>query len=356
MSGTRSGPRGAGGQSAASRPVVLLPEPIEQEALALLQERGLTILASPDKKPETVAALMSEADAVVLRTGIRMSAELIERGQRLATISRTGAGFDNVDLEAATRRGAIVTSSIGANTQTVAEHALALILALAKQLPWLDRETRAGNFRARYDYRPRDLRGATLGMIGFGRIGREVARACASSLGMGVLVFDPYLQPSEQDRSWVSFCSLEELLARADVVSIHVPLTAETRNLLDGARLARMKKGALLVNTARGGLIDERALAQALESGQLGGAGIDVFDREPPEAGNPLLSAPNAILTPHAAALTQECVVRMAVLAVQRVLDVLDGFLPENVANAEVLKIARWQALKPRASGQGAGR
>jgi D-3-phosphoglycerate dehydrogenase len=338
------------------RATVLLPEPIEEEALALLAGRGLQILASPDKKPESVAALMPQADAVVLRTGLRMSAELIERGQRLATISRTGAGFDNVDLAAATRRGAIVTSSIGANTQTVAEHALALILALAKQLPYLDRETRSGNFRSRFDYRPRDLRGATLGVIGFGRIGREVARACAAGLGMAVLVYDPFLQPRGEDRSWVAFCGLEDLLARADVVSIHVPLSDQTRGLLDAQRLARMKKGALLVNTSRGGLVDERALAQALASGQLGGAGIDVFEQEPPEAGNPLLTAQRAILTPHAAALTRDCVVRMAVLAAQRVLDVLDGYLPENVANPEVLRQERWQGLQARPEDGAAGR
>ncbi len=345
MSGAKSGLRAA---ESGLRATVLLPEPIEQEALALLVQRGLNVLASPDKRPETVAGLMPRADAVVLRTGLRLDAGLIERGERLATISRTGAGFDNVDLPAATRRGAIVTSSIGANTQTVAEHTLALILALAKQLPLLDRETRAGNFRARYDYRPRDLQGAALGVIGFGRIGRQVARLCAAGFGMEVLAFDPFLQPREQDRSWVSFCALEELLARADVVSIHVPLTEETRGLLDRARLAGMKKGALLVNTSRGGIIDEQALAQALDSGQIGGAGIDVFEREPPEAGNPLLAAPSAILTPHAAALTRECVVRMAVLAVQRVLDVLDGFLPDNVANPEVLEQERWKNLIPR--------
>ena len=332
------------------RATVLLPEPIEEEARALLEQGGLKLLASPDKKPESVAALMPQAEAIVLRTGIRLSAELLQLGARLATVSRTGAGFDNVDLAAATAQGAIVTSSIGANTHTVAEHALALILALAKQLPLLDRETRAGNFRARYEYRPRDLRGAVLGVIGFGRIGREVARACASSLGMSVLVFDPYFQPREEDRSWAGFCGLEDLLARADVVSVHVPLTPETRGLLDAPRLARMKKGALIVNTSRGGLIDEQALARALESGQIGGAGIDVFEREPPEAGNPLLAAAGAILTPHAAALTRDCVVRMAVLAAQRVLDVLDGFLPENVANPEVLQQERWRGLKPRAA------
>jgi phosphoglycerate dehydrogenase-like enzyme len=131
---------------------------------------------------------------------------------------------------------------------------------------------------------------------------------------------------------------------------VHVPLTPETRGLLDAPRLARMKKGALLVNTSRGGLIDEQALARALESGQIGGAGLDVFEREPPEAGNPLLAAAGAILTPHAAALTRDCVVRMAVLAAQRVLDVLDGFLPENVANPEVLRQERWRGLKPRAA------
>ena len=332
------------------RATVLLPEPIEEEARALLEQGGLKLLASPDKKPESVAALMPQADAVVLRTGIRLSAELIKLGSRLATISRTGAGFDNVDLAAATARGAIVTSSIGANTHTVAEHALALIMSLAKQLPLLDRETRAGNFQARYDYHPRDLRGAVLGVIGFGRIGREVARTCASSLGMSILVFDPYLQPRAEDLSWAGFCGLEDLLSRADVVSIHVPLTPETRGLLDAARLARMKKGALIVNTSRGGLIDEQALAGALESGQIGGAGIDVFEREPPEAGNPLLSAPGAILTPHAAALTRDCVVRMAVLAARRVLDVLDGYLPENVANPQVLQQERWRGLKPRAA------
>jgi D-3-phosphoglycerate dehydrogenase len=339
-----------GGGSGSPRATVLLPEPIEEEARVLLEQGGLRLLASPDKKPESVAALMPQADAVVLRTGIQMSAELIQRGGRLSTISRTGAGFDNVDLAAATRQGAIVTSSIGANTQTVAEHALALIMSLAKQLPLLDRETRAGNFRARYDYRPRDLRGAVLGVIGFGRIGRELARACASALGMSVLVFDPYLKPEEAQRAGAQFCSLEELLPRADVVSIHVPLTPETRGLLDARRLGLLKKGALLVNTSRGGLVDEQALADALSSGRLGGAGLDVFAQEPPEAGSPLLSAPGAILTPHAAALTRDCVVRMAVLAARRVLDVLAGFLPDNVANPEVLRQERWRGLKPRAA------
>ncbi len=341
-------PTETGSQTGAGK-TVLLPEPIEREARRLLEAAGVRIVESPDARPETVAALMEQADAVVLRTGVRLSAELIGRGGRLAAISRTGAGFDNVDLEEATRRGVIVSSSIGANTHTVAEHTLALILALAKRLPALDRETRGGNFRVRYDYLPRDLRGSTLGVIGFGRIGREVAQACAAVFGMSVLAHDAYLpeEAKERERSWVSFCGLEELLRRADVVTIHVPSTRETRGLIDAARIELMKEGALLVNTSRGGIIDEEALARALSGGRLGGAGIDVFAREPPPAANPLLQAPSAILTPHAAALTRECVVRMAVLAVQRVLDQFDGFVPDNVANPEVLRQERWQGLKP---------
>ncbi|MBE3064481.1 MAG: hydroxyacid dehydrogenase [Spirochaetes bacterium] len=329
---------------------VLLPEPIEEEARKLLEQRGVRILQSPDTKLETVKPLLEQADAVVLRTGIRMSVELIECGNRLTAISRTGAGFDNVDIEAATRMGVIVSSSVGANTYTVAEHTLALILALAKQLPALDRETRAGNFRIRYSYLPRDLRGAVIGAVGFGRIGREVAHACATVLGMKVLAFDAYMPEAakERDRSWVRFCELEELLEKADVVAIHVPLTAETQGLIDSRRIALMKKGALIINTSRGGIINEEALAYALASGKLGGAGIDVFSQEPPPATNPLLAAPSAILTPHAAALTGECVQRMAVLAAQRVLDQFDGLIPENVANPEVLKNARWSSLRKR--------
>ena len=331
-------------------PTVLLPEPIEDEARELLQAGGARVIQSPDAKPETVAPLMEQADAVVLRTGIKMTAELMARGNRLVTISRTGAGFDNVDVEAATRRGVIVSSSIGANTHTVAEHTLALIMAVAKCLHVLDRETRQGNFRVRYKYLPRDLREMVLGIVGFGRIGREVAQACSTVFEMTILAHDDYLprEARERDRSWVRFCSLDELLRDAHIVSIHVPLTKETEGLIDAARIAQMRAGALIVNTSRGGIIDEKALAAALAEGRLGGAGIDVFGREPPDADNPLLGSPAAILTPHAAALTRECVVRMAVLGAQRVLDLFDGFVPENVANPAVLRQERWKNLVTR--------
>ena len=329
---------------------VLLPEPIEEEALRLLEASGLTILRAPDAKPQTVEPLMAQADAIVLRTGIKMSEALLAGADRLMTISRTGAGFDNVDIPAATRKGIIVSSSLGSNTTTVAEHVLALILALSKRLSALDRELRKGNFRIRYAYLPGDLRDKTLGVVGFGRIGREVARACHAAFGMKVVAHDEYL-PEEARKTcpaWVEFTGLEELCRRADVITIHVPMTAETRGLINRRLLSVMRPGSFIINTSRGGVIHETELAEALRSGTIAGAGLDVFDEEPPRPDNPLLGLDNVILTPHAAALTRECVVRMAVLGAERVVDLFQGFLPDNVANPEVLTLERWRHLKRR--------
>lgn len=330
---------------------VLLPEPIEDEARELLEKSGARVVQSPDKTPATVGPLMAEADAVVLRTGIKMNAELLAKGTRLKMVSRTGAGYDNVDVEAATAGNVIVSSSLGANTTTVAEHALALIFALYKQLPILDREIRKGNFKIRYAYLPRDMRGKTLGVIGFGRIGSEIAHACHDSFGMKIIAHDDYLPAKVKAElaSWVEFTELNDLCARSDIITMHVPLTEGTKGLIGTSRLALMKKDTVIVNTSRGGVIDETALALALNEKRIGGAGLDVFEDEPPKADNPLLACENAILTPHAAALTQECVVRMAVLGAQRVIDLMNGFEPGNVANPQVLATERWKGLKKKA-------
>ncbi len=347
---------GNGDQPGAVRPTVLLPEPVEEEAVRLLEQGGVELLRAADPRPETVAPLLARADAVVLRTGLKLDAGLVSGAPRLRTVSRTGAGYDNVDVAAATRHGVIVTSSVGANTSTVVEHTLALLLALAKRVLDLDRAVRRGDFKLRYAYLPRDLRGQVLGVVGFGKIGGEVARACHQIFEMSILAHDALLpDAAKADLSaWVEFTDLPELFRRADVVTLHLPLHSATRGLVGRELLSSMKPGALLVNTARGGVVDEEALAEALRVGPLGGAALDVFEREPPPADSPLLGLTNTVLTPHAAALTRTCVTRMAVLAAQRVLDVLDGYLPDDVANPEVLATERWRHLvhRPKAEAE----
>jgi len=343
---------GRGEEPSAVRPVVLLPEPVEEEAVHLLEEGGAVLVRAADPRPETVMPILSHADAIVLRTGLSLDARLFAAAPRLGTVSRTGAGYDNVDVAAATAHGVIVTSSVGANTSTVVEHTLTLLLALAKRVLDLDRAVRRGDFKLRYAYLPRDLRGQVLGVVGFGKIGAEVARACHRIFGMSILAHDALLPEAARAdfAAWVEFIELEELFRRADVVTLHLPLSAATRGLVGRELFSSMKPGALLVNTARGGVVDEAALVEALRTGPLSGAALDVFAREPPPPDSPLLAMDNVVLTPHAAALTRACVTRMAVLAAQRVLDVLEGFLPDDVANPDVLAKERWRHLVRRHS------
>ena len=329
---------------------VLLPQPIEAEAHALFEKRGIETVLAKDPKPETVAPLLEKADAVVLRTGIRLDGELLSNAGLLRHISRTGAGVDNVDLDAATERGVIVTSSVGVNTASVIEHSVALMFALFKQLPLMDRETRLNNFGIRYKNYPRDVKGKCLGVVGFGRIGSSFAELCHKTFRMRVVAHDPYLDESakERSRSWAEFLSLEEVFRRADVVSIHIPLTAQTKGLIGMEFFRLMRPGGFLINTSRGGVVREPDLARALGEKLLAGAGLDVFEKEPPDGENPLLRMENVILTPHTAALTEECVLEMAVKAVERVVDLIEGYVPENVANPGVLAQERWKGLKTR--------
>ena len=326
---------------------VLLPQPIEDEAVTLLEQAGHNIISAPNCTPETVKPLMKDAHSVILRTGIAMSRELIESADELQVISRTGGGFDNVDVAAATDNGVIVTSNLGVNSISVCEHVLAMMLSLAKKLGVLDKAVREGDYGIRYENLSRDIHGKTLGLLGFGRIGYQVATACKSVFAMDVLACDPYL-PEDVKKQYidlVTFVDKEELCREADVISIHVPLTDETRHSLSTREFEQMKPEAIVINTSRGPVIDEEALIVALKSKIIGGAGLDVQSTEPPAADNELLKLDNVILTPHSAALTNECVVRMATDAAQRTLEVFSGNKPLNVANPDVLAHSCWQHL-----------
>jgi D-3-phosphoglycerate dehydrogenase len=329
---------------------VLLPQPIEAEAVEVLEKGNVYLLTAKEPKPEIVGPLLKEVQAVVLRTGIRMTRELFAYPNKLMMISRTGAGVDNVDIPAATEKGIIVTSSIGVNTTSVVEHALALILALYKQLFLMDSEVRKGNFAIRYKNCPTDLRDKTLGIIGFGRIGSSIAQACHTVFAMKVLAYDALLTDAQKEgyREWVTFTDLPDLCRRSDCISIHTPLTRDTEGMFDRRFFSGMKKTAFIVNTSRGGVINEPDLIEALKGGVIAGAGLDVFENEPLQPGNGLLSLKNVILTPHTAALTEECVTRMAIAGAERVVDLFNGYLPDNVANPEVLSLEKWKYLKKK--------
>ncbi len=327
---------------------VLIPQPIRKEAVNILENKGYNVIQPDDDSRKNIASLIDKSEAVILRSGIKMDKELMENAENLMTISRTGAGVDNIDLTEATRKGVIVTSSLGVNTSSVAEHCLALILNLYKQIPLLDRNVRENNFAIRYENHPQDIKNKILGVVGFGRIGRKVADFFQKISQENTLVYDPYLSEAEkenyQDR--FDFLSLEKVLSNSDIVSLHVPLTDDTYHLITKRHFEIMKREAYIVNVSRGDVIKEDDLILALEEDLIAGAGLDVFSSEPPKENNPLLNMENVILTPHAAALTEECVVNMATEAVKRAIDVLEGEKPAKIANPEVIEQKRWKDLR----------
>ena len=316
-------------------------------ARALLEQRQARITYVPiSTSAAELTALMTRQrfDGVISRT-VEITAAAIAGAPDLRVISKYGVGFDNIDVEAATRAGIPVAIARGANAQSVAEHAFGLLLAVVKRLVPLDASMRGGKW-IKSGQMAREISGLHLGLIGCGNVGRAVARI-AQGFGMNVSAYDPYL-PSASVPSGVRLVQkLDDLLAQADVVSPHCPLTNETRGMIGRAQFAAMKPGALLLNTARGPVVDEAALVDALASDRIAGAGLDVFADEPPAPNNPLFEFENVVLTPHVAGSTVEAVDRVAVLAVENLLAVLDGksLDPGCVVNSAALE--RVKGIEP---------
>ncbi|MFO1056189.1 MAG: hydroxyacid dehydrogenase [Dongiaceae bacterium] len=317
---------------------VLVLGHINEAGMALLRARpDVTLDLLPGASDAELIARLGEVDGILVRTN-RLSAAVLDAAPRLRVVSRHGVGYDNVDLAALDRRRIPLTVVGDVNAVPVAELAFFLMLAVAKQGLAHDRATRSGNWGLRERFSSVELAGKRLLVVGFGRIGRQVA-ARAAAFGMQVEACDPYVAAATMAAAGVrKAASLRAGLTEADFVTLHTPLTDETRNILDAAALAAMKPGARLICTARGGLIDEAALVDALRSGRLAGAGLDVFAAEPPAADDPLLALDSVVLSPHIGALTQECGVRMAEVSARNVLAGLDGTLdPALVVNPHVL-------------------
>ena len=266
---------------------VIVADKISERGVALLRSAGWNIvLTNKDNLHKEIA----DADALIVRSATKVTADLLEKAPRVRAVGRAGVGVDNIDLEEATRRGVLVMSTPGGNAVSVAEHTFALLLALARQVPRLDRAIHEGRWE-KSSAAGTEVRGKTLGLIGLGRIGSEVA-VRAEAFDMRVLGYDPYISEAAAHQIQVELVPLERLLAESDFVSLHTALSPATQNLINAKSIAQMKKGARLVNAARGELIDEAALAQALKSGHLAGAAVDVFVEEPPK-NSPLVVLPN---------------------------------------------------------------
>jgi len=300
---------------------IVITEFMDEAAVAALAARfDVHYDAALVDRPDDLPPLLAGADAIIVRNRTQVNDALLAAGPQLRVVGRLGVGLDNIDQKACAARGVEVIPATGANAQAVAEYVIATAMALLRLVPGATAAVEAGLWPRGPLSNGREIAGKTLGLVGFGGIGRLTARL-ARALGMEVMGFDAHVATG--DAAWrdagVDPQPFADVIARADVISLHIPLTAATRDLIDGARLATMKRDAILINTSRGGIVDEPALADALREGRLGGAALDVFATEPLPSGSPLAGCPNLILTPHVAGVTRESNARVSALIADRV-------------------------------------
>jgi len=314
---------------------VLVSDDLSPEAVKILRDAGLEVDVKVGLKPEALEAIIGDYDGLAVRSATKVTARLLEKAARLKVVGRAGVGVDNVDLPAATRRGVVVMNTPGGSSTAVAELALAMIMALFRHVASATASVRAGRWEKK-KFQGRELAGKTLGVVGIGNIGSILVDRCLA-MKMRVVAYDPFISPEAAARLGVTLMDLEGVWREADAISLHVPLTDQTRNMIDAATLAKLKPGAVLVNCARGGIVDEAALAAALASGRLGGAALDVFESEPPAAGHPLLGLDNVVLTPHLGASTEEAQVAVAVAVAEQMAQYLQAGEVKNAVNVPAL-------------------
>ena len=322
---------------------VLINRPIHPAALAKLEERA-TVRAAFTASTSELTEMLSSADALLLCAGYSVGAQEMAQSPRLRVIGRHGVGLDNVDVQAATEHGIPLVYTPYGPTESTAEHAFALMLAVARRVPVLDRATRSGQFgiRNQLESRGLELRGKVLGIVGFGRIGQRLAEMCRQAFDMKVLVYDPYLDAETvQGLNATLVSDLCDLARQADILSLHIPATPETHHLIDSSVIRAMGTSAILINAARGAVLDQAALVQALQEEQIYGAGIDVYDPEPPSNDNPLFVLDRVVLSPHVASNTEEGRLLMGMTVVEDIVAVLEGRRPQYLANPTVWESRR---------------
>ncbi|HEY5667425.1 MAG TPA: phosphoglycerate dehydrogenase [Gammaproteobacteria bacterium] len=326
------------------KPRVLISDSMSSQAVAVFEERGVDVVQSSKLSPEELNDMIGDFDGLALRSATKVTAELLEHADRLKVVGRAGIGVDNVDVPACTKRGIVVMNTPLGNAITTAEHAMAMMLALARHIPQANRSTHDGKWE-KSRFMGVELTGKLLGLIGAGNIGSIVA-AKAIGYGLHVQAYDPFLTEERADRLGVKKVDLDTLLSTSDIVSLHVPKTPETENIISASAINKMKKGAMLINCARGGLVDELALKAALDSGHLRGAALDVYAVEPARD-NPLFEIDNVICTPHLGASTIEAQEKVAIQIAEQISEFLLTGAVNNAINAPSISAEEAKALRP---------
>ncbi|KAK0278604.1 hypothetical protein LTR35_004303 [Friedmanniomyces endolithicus] len=330
------------------RPKVLIPEKVSPDGLALLNE-SLEVHERQGLSADELHEIIGEYDALIVRSETKCTASLLAAGKRLRVVARAGVGVDNVDLDAATKLGIIVVNSPQGNINAAAEHTIALLMAVARNVGAASLSLKGGKWE-RSKLVGIEVKGKTLGILGLGKVGLTVARA-AGGLGMRLSAFDPYANPALAASANVEILpTMDELFEQADFLTIHTPMIASTKGLIGSAELSKMKPTARVLNVARGGIVDESALLEALEAGTIAGAGIDVFTSEPPKPGDTaskLIQHPKVVATPHLGASTMEAQENVSIDVCEQVLSILSGQLPRSAVNAPIILPEEYRTLRP---------
>ncbi len=313
-------------------PKVLVTDPISQKGIDRLEAAGYQVDEETEATDEELLEVVPGYEALIVRSGTRVDEELLEAGSSLKIVGRAGVGVDNIDISAATHRGVIVANAPQGNTVAAAEHAVALMLSMSRNIPQANSSLKKGEWR-KSDFVGVEAKDKTLGVLGLGRIGGEVARR-GDALGMDVVAHDPYVSDSRADDLGAELMELDDVLETAEFLSVHTPLTDDTQHLISTEELERMKDSARLVHASRGGVVDEAAVADAVETGEIAGAAFDVFEDEPPEADNPLFAVDDVVVTPHLGASTEKAQLNVAETIAIQVIEVLEGGVAETALNA----------------------
>ena len=326
---------------------ILVSDSVEQSCIDILVHENFEVHNKPGISADELKSIIGGYEGLVVRSSTKVTAEVISLAARIKVIGRAGTGVDNIDVDAATRRGILVMNTPGGNTVSAAEHTVSMLLALARNIPQAYVSLTKGEWE-RKKFTGTEVFEKTVGVVGLGKIGREVAARC-QGLGMKTIGFDPVLSADAASKLGIQLVNLDELYRRSDFITVHTPLTNETRNLLNDETLSRCKKGVRIINCARGGIVDERALLRALDAGRVAGAALDVFESEPPK-GNPLLAHPRVIATPHLGASTEEAQEKVAMQIAHEIADALHGRSFTGVVNGAAMHLTLNEEVRPYVS------